>query len=95
MGILSNRDIAHNYAKLMENEFKKIENSLELFSELTIIYQSCEFFGASDWRTNTNYRIEDLKKLNIEKKFFKISKDEAFKLLVGKLPLNKNKRYKK
>lgn len=93
--ILSKRDIAHSCAKLMENEFKKIENSLEIFSELAIIYKTCEFTGDSAWRTNINYKIETLKQLNIEKKFFRISKEEAFHLLDKRLPLNKNKRYKK
>ena len=88
---LSSREIAHICAKMMEYEFRKIENSLQIFSELAVIYQSCEFFGAPDWRAKTYSRIEAIKHLNIEKKYFKMSKEKALKLLILKLQLIKNK----
>lgn len=92
---LSKKDIAHSCAKLMENEFKKIEKSIELFSELAILFESCDFNGASEWRSNAEDKIEYLQKLDIKKKYFCITKEDAFNLLYEKLPLNKNKRYKK
>ncbi len=79
----------------MENEFKKIEKSIELFSELAILFESCDFNGASEWRSNAEDKIEYLQKLDIKKKYFCITKEDAFNLLYEKLPLNKNKRYKK
>lgn len=93
--LLTTKNKAHCCAKLMINEFKKIEKSLALFSELAILYESYNFVGASEWRRIAEEQIKVLKKLDVKKKYFNINKEMAVNLLCEKFPLNKNKRYKK
>lgn len=88
---LSEREIANSCAKLMNNEYKKINNSLKLFTELAILYKSCNFAGGSEWKDMADKQIEKLKNLNINKTYFMKNLDEVKKLLSQSLPLNKNK----
>lgn len=92
---LSKKNIAQSCGKLMEKEFKKIDNSLKTFSELAVIFNNCDFIGSSEWSRNANNCIKYIKNLNIKKTFFNITKEEAFQSLSKKLPLNKNRKYKK
>lgn len=92
---LSNKMIAHCCSKMMEKEFRKIENDLNNFADLAILFNSCEFEGNSEWRRKATNSIKTLKNLDIKKKFFGITKEDAIQNLTQKFPLNKNKKYKK
>ena len=88
---LSDREIAKSCSRLMENEFEKIITSIELFSELAILYSSCDFRGCSEWRHTTDRKIKKLKNLNLENTYFKKTLEEAVKELGKILPVNENK----
>lgn len=58
---LSKRNIAHACAKLMDQEYKKLNSSLELFCELAIVFSKCEFIGTNNWRINARFKIKEIK----------------------------------
>ena len=91
---LSDKEIARGCAKLMKIEYKKIEYSLETFSELACIFKSCKIGGNSVWRDTAENEIDYLQNLNAKRFFLQLKKKEAYELLISKFPLNKNKRYK-
>lgn len=88
---LNIRQIAHGCSKLLENEYKKIKKSLLLFSELAELFMQCSFIGYSNWRSNTNSYIRELKYLNISKLYFSNSNKEIKEILKMKLPVNKSR----
>ena len=92
---LSVKQLSFCCVKLMKMEYKKFENSLQTFSELAVVFQNCKIKGKSEWIIKAENEIESLRNLNIINTCFKNKKDEAFYLLNEKLPLNKNKRYRK
>lgn len=85
---LTEKQIAHGCSKLIENEYKTIKNSLQLFSELADLFSQCFILGYSDWRTNTNNYIEEIKNLNIAKLYFLSSNKHIKDVLKMKLPVN-------
>lgn len=88
---LNHKDIANGCAKLMNNEYNKIKNALENFSELAIVFKNCNFRGQSIWRNEANEQIDDIVKLNVFEQYFKRPLGEALRNLEKKLPMNKNK----
>lgn len=95
---LSKRDIARACAKLMDQEYKKLNLSLELFCELAIVFSKCEFIGTNNWRINARSQINELKKLNVISQYFNKTEEEVRNELNEKLPTNinrcKNRTYK-
>lgn len=88
---LTDREIAKCCAKIMEKEKEKFEYSLKLYSLFATLFSHCQFRGASLWRETARDSILDLKRLNIEKKYFIYSEEEATSIMNKILPLNKNK----
>ena len=64
---LSDKEIAKCYVTLMVKE--KVDFSLENFSNLTVLFERCEFRGISSCRENAENSIKTLKKLDIKKYF--------------------------
>ena len=93
---LTEKQIAHGCSKLIKNEYKKIKNSLQFFSELADLFSQCFILGYSDWRINTNNYIEEIKNLNIANIYFSSSNKHIKDVLKLKLPVNicRNKRNK-
>ena len=79
----------------MKIEYKKIESSLETFTELACVFKNCRIPGNLVWKDTAEEEISNLKNLNFKTIFSQIKLNEAIKLLIEKFPLNKNKRYKK
>lgn len=75
----------------MNNEYSKIKSSLEIFAELSIVYNSCDFRGISAWCEDAEKQVKEIQNLNIDKKYFKISLSEAENNLRKKLIVNKSK----
>ena len=92
---LTDKEIARGCAKIMKIEYKKIESSLETFTELACVFKNCRIPGNSVWKDTAEEEISNLKNLNFKTIFSQIKLNEAIKLLIEKFPLNKNKRYKK
>ena len=88
---LTQRDIARSCSKLLDKEYEKIKNSIELFSELATLFNSCNFRGYSQWRNLAEKQIIEIKNLNIEKLYFDKTVENAIKNLNNKLPINGNK----
>ena len=66
---LSNKMFTHYYEKMIENEFRKIENVLNTFSYLVVLFNSSEFVGMSEKRRKATNSIISFINLDI-KKFF-------------------------
>ena len=56
----------------MKKKYEKIQNSLNIFSELAILYNTCQFIGLSKWKHNEKKEIEELKNLSVEKIIFQL-----------------------
>ena len=89
---LSSREIAKGCANLLEKEFKKIKNSLTLFSQLSILYKAQEFGMVAEWAWNTENMINEIMELNIGETYFKKSVENVIEELSLILPINKNKK---
>lgn len=92
---LSERDIAKCCAILMQKEKEKIDFSLEIFTNLAILFKNCEFRGASQWREVAQKSIKEIKTLDIDRKYFGYSVKDVIQKLIKTLPLNKNKNVKR
>ena len=90
-GHLTQRDIARSCARLIDKEYEKIKNSVELLSELAILYNSCNFTGYSVWRNLAQKQIEEIKSLNVDNLYFNKTLENVMNNLNKKLPLNENK----
>lgn len=92
---LTEKEIAKCCSKLLQLEKEKIEISLNNFSNLALLYDNCKFRGNSLWRQMTNDSILKIKRLNVEKIYFKKSQKEVMDNLSRNLPINKNKNDKR
>ncbi len=88
---LTKREIAHGCERLMRKMYKKINDSLNIFSDLSTLFNNCQFRGNSLWRNNAVDLINDLKNMKMKDKYFNNNIKEARKGLEEKLPLNSNK----
>jgi len=87
-------EIAKGCANLMTKEYTKIKNSLQLFSELAILYNSTETRGANEWGYKAKEMINNIITMDIENEYFNRNLNEANEQLNAKLPLNKDKKKK-
>lgn len=87
---LNQREIANGCAKILEKEYNKIKTSLELFGQISLLFQDCQCRNASIWRMSAKNEKDEIQKLNIKKKYFSYQLEDAIKSLEKKLPLNIN-----
>ncbi|MBR4414248.1 MAG: hypothetical protein IKS59_02900 [Aeriscardovia sp.] len=87
---LTDKEIANASANLMNKEFNKIQKSLEIYSNLAIIFLNSNRKGYSQCRNDALETINYIKNYNLEKVLNK-NIDDARKYLETILPINKNK----
>lgn len=92
---LTEKEIARCCAKIMKMEKEKIESSLDIFSDLALLYNRCKLGRSSQWRDIAEESIKEIKTLNIEKNYFNKSQKEIMNNLTRILPINKNKNEKR
>lgn len=92
---LSEREIAMSCAILMKKEHKKIDLSLNIFSQLATLFESCKYKGNSEIIHDAEESINVLKELKIEERYFNATLEEAKNTLNNILPINKNKNIKR
>lgn len=85
-------EIAKGCANLMTKEYTKIKNSLQLFSELAILYNSTETKGSNQWEYKAKEMINNIITMDIENEYFNRNLSEVNEQLNAKLPLNKDKK---
>lgn len=74
---LSQNEIANGCSTLLVKEYRKIKNSLENFGELAILFKSIKLKGLGYWIFETEKMIEEIRKMNIEELYIKISLKEV------------------
>ena len=88
---LNQKEIANCAAKLMQNEYKKIDKSLKFYGELAVLFSGCNYRGNNETIFEADNSLNILKNLDFESKYLNISVEQAKEYLTKILPINKNK----